>query len=114
MERPKGRRTAYYFYKEHPGERLFFPNYLDLIRVPADEVMHLFRPLRPGQLRGVPWLANALVRLWELDQYDDAELLRKKFAQCVAEHGSTRKIREGSEGSQETPTHGGRMDSEGR
>lgn len=27
------RRTAYYFYKEHPGERLFFPNYLDLLRV---------------------------------------------------------------------------------
>jgi len=42
--------------------------------------MHLFRSLRPGQLRGVPWMANALVRLWELDQYDDAELLRKKFA----------------------------------
>ena len=77
---PDGRRTAYYFYKEHPGERLFFPNYLDLLRVPAAEVMHLFRPLRPGQLRGIPWLANALVRLWELDQYDDAELLRKKFA----------------------------------
>jgi lambda family phage portal protein len=76
----QGRRTAYYFYKEHPGERLFFPNYLDLMRVPSDDVMHLFRPLRPGQLRGVPWLANALVRLWELDQYDDAELLRKKFA----------------------------------
>ncbi len=74
------RRTAYYFYKEHPGERLFFPNYLDLIRVPADDIMHVFRPMRPGQLRGVPWLANALVRLWELDQYDDAELLRKKFA----------------------------------
>ncbi len=74
------RRTAYYFYKEHPGERLFFPNYLDLVRVPAAEVLHLFRPMRPGQLRGVPWLANALVRLWELDQYDDAELLRKKFA----------------------------------
>ena len=36
--------------------------------------------MRPGQLRGIPWLANALVRLWELDQYDDAELLRKKFA----------------------------------
>jgi len=77
---PQGRRTAYYFYREHPGERLFFPNGLDLLRIPAAEVMHLFRPLRPGQLRGIPWLANALVRLWELDQYDDAELLRKKFA----------------------------------
>jgi capsid protein len=59
-----------------PGEdvRFNFRNYLDLMRVPSDDVMHLFRPLRPGQLRGVPWLANALVRLWELDQYDDAEL----------------------------------------
>jgi capsid protein len=50
------------------------------MRVPDAEVMHLFRSLRPGQLRGVPWMANALLRLLELDQYDDAELLRKKFA----------------------------------
>ncbi|MCX6632308.1 MAG: phage portal protein [Candidatus Solibacter sp.] len=77
---PDGRRTAYYFYREHPGERLLFPAGMDLLRIPAGEVMHLFRPMRPGQLRGIPWLANALVRLWELDQYDDAELLRKKFA----------------------------------
>ena len=77
---PSGRRTAYYFYKQHPGERIFFPTDLELMRVPAAEVMHLFRSLRPGQLRGVPWMANALVRLWELDQYDDAELLRKRFA----------------------------------
>jgi lambda family phage portal protein len=77
---PSGRRTAYYFYKQHPGERIFFPTDLELMWVPAAEVMHLFRSLRPGQLRGVPWMANALVRLWELDQYDDAELLRKKFA----------------------------------
>ena len=77
---PYGRRTAYYFYKQHPGERIFFPTDLELMRVPAAEVMHLFRSLRPGQFRGVPWMANALVRLWELDQYDDAELLRKKFA----------------------------------
>ena len=53
------------------------------MRVPAAEVMHLLRSLRPGQLRGVPWMANAPVRLWELDRYDDAELPRKKFAAMV-------------------------------
>jgi capsid protein len=53
---------------------------LELMRVPAAEVIHLFRPLRPGELRGVPWMADALAPLWELDQYADAELLRKKFA----------------------------------
>jgi len=54
------------------------------VRVPADQVVHLFRPLRPGQIRGEPWLARALVKLHELDQYDDAELVRKKTAAMFA------------------------------
>ena len=41
-------------------------------------------PLRPGQIRGEPWLARALVKLHELDQYDDAELVRKKTAAMFA------------------------------
>jgi len=57
---------------------------MDTVRVPAAEVMHLFRPLRPGQIRGEPWLARALVKLNELDQYDDAELVRKKTAAMFA------------------------------
>ena len=57
---------------------------MDTVRVPADEVIHLFRPLRPGQIRGEPWLARALVKLNELDQYDDAELVRKKMAAMFA------------------------------
>ena len=57
---------------------------IETVRVPADEVIHLFRPLRPGQIRGEPWLARALVKLNELDQYDDAELVRKKTAAMFA------------------------------
>ena len=57
---------------------------LDTVRVPASEIIHLFRPLRPGQIRGEPWLARALVKLNELDQYDDAELVRKKTAAMFA------------------------------
>jgi lambda family phage portal protein len=56
----------------------------ELVRVPADSVLHLFRPLRPGQLRGQPWLTQVLVKLYELDQYDDAELVRKKTAAMFA------------------------------
>jgi capsid protein len=54
------------------------------VRVPASEIIHLFRVLRPGQIRGEPWLARALVKLNELDQYDDAELVRKKTAAMFA------------------------------
>jgi lambda family phage portal protein len=54
------------------------------VPVPAQYVLHLFRPLRPGQLRGQPWLTQVLVKLYELDQYDDAELVRKKTAAMFA------------------------------
>lgn len=37
-------------------------------------VLHLFKPDRPGQLRGVPWLAPILEPLKQLNRYTDAEL----------------------------------------
>jgi len=85
-----GRRVAYWMYPVHPDDPLAAPmsgtgtSLVDLVRVPAAEVLHLFRPLRPGQIRGEPWLARALVKLHELDQYDDAELVRKKTAAMFA------------------------------
>lgn len=85
-----GRRVAYWMHPVHPDDPLAAPmsgtgaSLIDLVRVPADEVLHLFRPLRPGQIRGEPWLARALVKLHELDQYDDAELVRKKTAAMFA------------------------------
>src|SRR5690606_6930663 len=83
-----GRRVAYHLYRSHPGDGSLAPmsgtGGMDTVRVSADEVIHLFRPLRPGQIRGEPWLARALVKLNELDQYDDAELVRKKTAAMFA------------------------------
>lgn len=83
-----GRRVAYHLYRSHPGDGALAPmsgtGGMDTVRVPAEEIVHLFRPLRPGQIRGEPWLARALVKLNELDQYDDAELVRKKTAAMFA------------------------------
>lgn len=83
-----GRRVAYHLYRSHPNDGALAPmsgaGGLDTVRVPAEELIHLFRPLRPGQIRGEPWLARALVKLNELDQYDDAELVRKKTAAMFA------------------------------
>ena len=75
-----GRRVAYHLTRAHPGDPAMRPRDHDLVRVPADRIAHLFRPLRPGQIRGEPWLARALVRLDELDQYDDAALVKAKVA----------------------------------
>jgi len=83
-----GRRVAYHLFRSHPEEGMLSPmssaGGLNTVRVDATEIVHLFRPMRPGQIRGEPWLARALVKLHELDQYDDAELVRKKTAAMFA------------------------------
>jgi lambda family phage portal protein len=78
-----GRRVAYHFHRTHPGD-VRQRGVGELVRVPADQVCHVFHPIAEGQIRGVPWVAPAMVRLWLLDQYDDAELDRKKVAAMFA------------------------------
>lgn len=73
-----GRRRAYWMYRSHPGDRFMDSLALDLVPVPADSVIHHYAPLRPGQIRGVPWTVQALIKAKDFDEYDDAELLRKK------------------------------------
>jgi lambda family phage portal protein len=80
-----GRRVAYHFRRRHPGDstdqRVAVP---DTVRVPAEDVLHIYRPIDAGQIRGLPHVAPAMVRLFLLDQYDDAELDRKKTAAMFA------------------------------
>lgn len=80
---PQGRPVAYHIYPEHPGETVFWGRSQELVRVPASEMIHMFRSERPGQLRGQPWLTQVLVTLYELDQYTDAALLRRKFSAMI-------------------------------
>lgn len=79
-----GRRVAYHLYRAHPGEASLLAAAGETVRVPADQVLHVYRPSRPGQIRSIPWLAPVLLKLYELDQYDDAELMRKKTAALFA------------------------------
>ncbi|KXA71066.1 phage portal protein [Bordetella hinzii] len=74
----RGRRVAYWLHPNHPGDADISNN--DPVRVPAHRVLHLFEATRPGQLRGVPILASVLVRLKDLDEFDDAQLVRQKIA----------------------------------
>lgn len=45
-----------------------------LVRVPAEEILHLFVTEWPHQVRGVPWLSASLRTLAMLDGYSEAEL----------------------------------------
>ncbi len=77
-----GRRRAYWLFPVHPGESR--GRSIASRAVPARQVLHLFERLRPGQVRGVPWFAPVILKLRDLDDYDDAELMRKKIEACFA------------------------------
>jgi lambda family phage portal protein len=70
----KGKRVAYWFYEKHPAEGVS-----DKKRIPASDVLHLFRVDRPGQIRGYSWLSRIVVKLRDLDDYEDATLLAHKI-----------------------------------
>lgn len=72
-----GKRRGYHFFRHHPGDP-YFLNSTEKKFVAAREVTHVFRPLRPGQLRGLPWFHNIILKLHEIDQCVDAELVRRK------------------------------------
>jgi lambda family phage portal protein len=83
-------RVAYWLYQEHPGDRaLFLSDNLIPVSVPAfvdgiPNVMHVHPILRPGQMRGLPWLVPVLTRLYEIDQYEDAALVTAKIQQLFS------------------------------
>lgn len=75
-----GRRAAYWMYREHPGDQASKPNGSELVRVPAEQILHIYEPLRPGQLRGIPRAASILARAMSADKLDDAVLNRHLIA----------------------------------
>jgi lambda family phage portal protein len=85
-----GQRAAYWLYREHPGDRaLFLQDNLIPVRVPAmsngtANVIHMYPLLRPGQMRGLPWLTSVLTRLYEIDQFEDATLVLQKVQALFA------------------------------
>jgi lambda family phage portal protein len=79
-----GRRAAYHFYRRHPGDSTEPGLTGETVRVPADSILHIIDPVDAGQLRGYSRFAPVLAKLFILDQYDDAELDRKKVAAMFA------------------------------
>lgn len=81
----EGKRVAYWLYEEHPGSNIITrPPSLRSKRVPASEILHVYRVDRPGQVSGVTWGAPVILKTKDFDEYDDATLLKQKIAACFA------------------------------
>lgn len=78
-----GQRVAYWLFDEHPGADGFRSlTGLQSRRVPASEIIHVFRQDRPGQNRGVSWFAPVALQLQDMMNYQEAQVLRQKIAAC--------------------------------
>jgi len=79
-----GRRVAYWLHATHPGSVRLVGAQYESRRVPAERVLHVYRLDRPSQVRGLPWLASAIARLNDFDDYEDAVLMQQKIAACFS------------------------------
>ena len=77
-----GKRTAYHVLPRRRGTALL--QNLGHIRIPAEDMLHLFVPLEQGQVRGLSWLAPVLLRAQTLDSYEEAQLKRQEVAALFA------------------------------
>ena len=82
---PEGRAVNYAFLAKHPGDTNFAQTIgqKNHIIVPAKDVVHLFLPLRPGQHRGVPFLASAINHLHQLDGYIEATVVGQRASSAL-------------------------------
>ena len=81
-----GRPIAYHFLAYHPGDYQFSNQQISTQRhkrIPAEEVVHLYRTERPGQTRGVSWFASAIQRLHHLAGYEQAEVVRARASSAL-------------------------------
>jgi lambda family phage portal protein len=75
-----GRPIAYWIYPAHPLQ----PNVISTTpqRIPASEIIHLFRQDRIGQTRGISWFAPVVQWLRDLGTYVDNEMQASAVQSC--------------------------------
>ena len=80
---PIGKRRAYWLFAQHPGDSVVTTRRrLDSLAIPSADIAHLYEKQRM-QVRGVPWGTPVMRALRDLDDWTQAELVRKKTEACV-------------------------------
>ncbi len=77
-----GDRAGYWMLPGHPGD--LGGRAAQAKRFAAEHVDHVFELLRPGQTRGISWLAPFALDLRDSGDYQDAVLMKRKVEACVA------------------------------
>lgn len=75
-------RPLAYHIMQGTTEAGYYPTQGKTIRIDANRMLHVFKRLRPKQVRGIPHMAVVMQKFFDLDDWTDAELLGNKIAAC--------------------------------
>lgn len=74
------RPVAYHVLTYHPGDYDYTSVKTNKkhVRIPAEQVIHIYMPLRAGQTRGEPWTASAISAIKQLDGFREAAVINAR------------------------------------
>lgn len=83
---PIGRIRGYWIFNNHPGEVIAasIRPILQSAFVPSQYVLYHAEIDRPGDARAVTRFSSVINKLRDIDEYSDAEIIRKKTEACLA------------------------------
>lgn len=73
------RPIAYHLLTQHPEGQFLDSRSVKHTRVPADEIIHGFLPMRAEQVRGVPALHAAMIALWDTGGWREAAIINARI-----------------------------------
>jgi lambda family phage portal protein len=77
-----GRREGLYLFENHPAEASLRSTSSNLVA--WENLSHVYRPLRFGQVRGVPWFSAILLNGREVQDLIDTTLIKARTEACFA------------------------------
>lgn len=77
-----GKRVSIWLFRDHPGDSV--ATAYESVAVPAADVLHLYRKLRAGQVRGVTAFAPVVTLARDIADYHEAALVKARIEACFA------------------------------
>lgn len=80
----RGAPAAYWLYQQHPDDARLTGKSTQLTRVDAADILHICEPGTQGDYRGESTVVGAMLNLYRLHGYMDAEMSRKRAVAAMA------------------------------
>lgn len=79
-----GHAVAYHILPVHPGDGNFTRYSGNSTRIPAGQILHIFKRERASQTRGMPWLSVIAMTMHDFEEYQNSERIAARLMSSFA------------------------------